>query len=333
MKLLLAQPRGYCAGVEMAIECLDRALALYGAPLYVYHQIVHNSFVVERYVGQGVIFVDDVRDVPLCATLIYSAHGVAPEVRSEAALRELNVIDATCPLVMKVHAEAKHFTDKGYVTFFIGHRDHDESMGIMGEAQGRINLIESAEDVALIEIHDDSQTAYLTQTTLGVDDTQQIIEALRHRFPNIEGPRRADICYATQNRQEAVRVLASISDMALVVGSRNSSNSLRLVEVARAQGVPAYLIDGPEEINLDWLEGVSTLLITAGASVPEELVASTVEWVSRHFEVSIEEPVIKEESTRFQLPPELRFSRAEPLEKSSLHQDSARAGAANGKNG
>lgn len=307
MKLLLARPRGYCAGVEMAIECLDRALALYGAPIYVYHQIVHNSFVVERYVKQGVIFVDDVRDVPHCATLIYSAHGVAPEVRSEAALRELNVIDATCPLVMKVHAEAKHFTDKGYATFFIGHRDHDESMGIIGEAAGRISLIESADDVALLDPRDVSKKAYLTQTTLGVDDTQHIVEALRNRFPDIEGPRRADICYATQNRQEAVRTLSAMVELALVVGSANSSNSLRLVEVARAQGIPAYLIDGPDWISLDWFAGISTILLTAGASVPEELVARTIEWLRQHFELTLEESLIKEESIRFQLPVELRL--------------------------
>jgi 4-hydroxy-3-methylbut-2-enyl diphosphate reductase len=310
MKLLLAQPRGYCAGVEMAIECLDRALALYGAPLYVYHQIVHNSFVVERYMEQGVIFVDDLRDVPRCATLIYSAHGVAPEVRGEAALRELNVIDATCPLVMKVHAEARHFTEKGYTTFFIGHRDHDESVGIIGEAPNRISLIESSDDVMLLDSKDASQKAYLTQTTLGVDDTQHIIEALRNRFPDIEGPRRADICYATQNRQEAVRALSAMVELALVVGSPNSSNSLRLVEVARAQGIPAYLIDGPDEISLDWFTDISSILLTAGASVPEKLVTRTVAWLRQHFDLTLEESSIKDESMRFQLPVELRSQEA-----------------------
>jgi 4-hydroxy-3-methylbut-2-en-1-yl diphosphate reductase len=290
----------------MAIECLDRALALYDAPLYVYHQIVHNSFVVGRYIEQGVIFVDDLLDVPHGATLIYSAHGVAPEVRSEAASRQLNVIDATCPLVMKVHAEAKHFTDKGYATFFIGHRDHDESMGILGEAPGRINLIESSDDIALLDAMDVRQKAYLTQTTLGVDDTEQIIGALKNRFPDIEGPRRADICYATQNRQEAVRSLSAMVELALVVGSANSSNSLRLVEVARAQGIPAYLIDGPDGISLEWFAGVSAILLTAGASVPEELVTRIIEWLSQHFELTIEESPIVEESIRFQLPVELR---------------------------
>jgi 4-hydroxy-3-methylbut-2-enyl diphosphate reductase len=293
----------------MAIECLDRALMLYGPPVYVYHQIVHNKFLIEKYGRRGAIFVDDTEDVPEGSTLIYSAHGVTPEVREQAALRKLNVIDATCPLVMKVHAEAKRFAESGYVTFFIGHRDHDESVGVLGEAPGKINLIESKEEVARLEIRDADRSAYLTQTTLSVEETEQTIEALRARFPNIHGPRRSDICYATQNRQEALAALAPLADLAIVIGSRNSSNSLRLVEVARTQGLSAYLVDGPDEIDLEWFRGVSAMLLTSGASVPEELFTATVAWISRHFDVSIEERVVKVESVQFQLPLTLRRSK------------------------
>jgi 4-hydroxy-3-methylbut-2-enyl diphosphate reductase len=308
MKLLLARPRGYCAGVEIAIECLERALALYGPPLYVYHQIVHNRFLVDKYRRRGVTFVEDAADVPVGSTLIYSAHGVAPDVEEVAAQRKLNVIDATCPLVLKVHAEARRFTKGGFLTFLIGHRDHDEVVGVLGEAPGKIHLIESAEDVARFEATGSARAAYLTQTTLGVEETGRIVETLRARFPGLEGPRRSDICYATQNRQEAVRDLAASSDLTLVVGSRNSSNSARLVEVARAQGVPAYLVDDPDEIAPEWLGGVSTLLLTSGASVPEELFEAVVNWFRLRFEASIEERVTRAEAVQFQLPSKLRTS-------------------------
>lgn len=306
LKLILARPRGFCAGVEMAIECLERALRLYGPPVYVYHQIVHNRFLVEKYRQRGVTFVEDVADVPECSTLIYSAHGVSPDVRERALLRRLNVIDATCPLVSKVHAEARRFSGSGFQTFLIGHRGHDEVVGILGEAPGKIRLLESEEDVARLEVTAAPRAAYLTQTTLSVEEAERIVGALRARFPDLEGPRRSDICYATQNRQEAVRDLAPCSDLAIVVGSRNSSNSARLVEVARAQGVPARLVDGPEEIDPEWLRGVSTLLLTSGASVPEELFAAVVDWFRMRFEASVEEHVMKPEAVHFQLPPELR---------------------------
>jgi 4-hydroxy-3-methylbut-2-enyl diphosphate reductase len=247
-----------------------------------------------------------VSDVPEGSTLVYSAHGVAPEVDERAAARGLNVIDATCPLVLKVHAEARRFTGGGFLTFLIGHRGHDEVVGVMGEAPGQIHLVESAEDAERLEVNGSRRAAYLTQTTLGVEDAGRIVEALRARFPDIEGPRRSDICYATQNRQEAVRDLAPDADLAVVVGSRNSSNSARLVEVARAQGVPAHLVDGPEEIDPEWLRGVSTLLLTSGASVPEEVFASVVEWFRARFEASVEERVTRSESVQFQLPAKLR---------------------------
>lgn len=307
MKLLLAKPRGYCAGVVMAIECLNRALTVYGHPVYVFHQIVHNKFLIESYRRQGVVFVDDLVDVPKGATLIYSAHGVAPAVRQEALKRKLRVIDATCPLVMKVHAEARRFIDNGYATFFIGHRDHDETVGVMGEAPGKIRLLESVTDAAKLDSSDVTRAAYLTQTTLSVNEAEQIIQVLKNKFSNLEGPRRSDICYATQNRQEAIRALAGESDMVLVVGSQNSSNSLRLVEVARAMKMPAYLIDGPEEISLEWFEGVSSVLLTAGASVPEELVNESIQWLRKHFDIAVEEREFIEESMRFNLPAELRF--------------------------
>lgn len=290
----------------MAIECLERALKLYAPPIYVYHQIVHNSFLVEKYKQRGVVFVDEVEDAPAGSTLIYSAHGVAPEINERAERQQLNVIDATCPLVLKVHAEARRFTEDGYVTFFIGHRGHDEAVGVLGEAPGKILLIESVEDVARLEMSPTVSAAYLTQTTLSVDEAERIVEALRARFPNLRGPRRSDICYATQNRQEAVQRLAPLSELTIVVGSRNSSNSTRLVECARAQGVPAHLVDNPDEINPEWLREVSTLLLTSGASVPEELFAETVAWFTARFDVCVEERTIKIEAIEFQLPFKVR---------------------------
>jgi len=307
MKVLLPKPRGFCAGVEMAIECLEIALEVYGTPLYVYHQIVHNKLVVQRYEARGVVFVSELKLVPRGATIIYSAHGVAPAVRQEALRKELNVIDATCPLVTKVHAEARYFTDKDYVTFLIGHPDHDETVGIIGEAPAKINLVQSAQEISELSVGNSTRTAYLTQTTLAVEDTQDVIDALRQRFPEIVGPRRADICYATQNRQEAVRILAAEADLALVIGSDNSSNSHRLVEVALAQNIPAYLIDDPSEIDLRWLDDVNVLLLTAGASVPEDLVVATIKWLADRFEIDVEERTVKEESVYFQLPANIRF--------------------------
>jgi 4-hydroxy-3-methylbut-2-enyl diphosphate reductase len=314
MKLILARPRGFCAGVDMAIECLERALELYSAPVYVYHEIVHNKFLVEKYRQRGVTFVDDATDVPEGSTLVYSAHGVSPAVREQARLRKLNVIDATCPLVLKVHAEARRLTASGYATFFIGHRDHDESAGVLGEAPGEIVLVESVQEAGRVEVRDSDRAAYLTQTTLSVEEAERIIEALRARVPHIEGPRRSDICYATQNRQEAVRALAPLADLAVVVGSRNSSNSMRLVEVARAQGLAAHLIDSPDEIDPEWFREVSTVLLTSGASVPEELFAATVEWLSQRYGASVEERTVLKESMQFQLPLKVRLNRESAAE-------------------
>jgi len=306
MRLLLAKPRGYCAGVEMALASLEKALEVYGTPLYVFHEIVHNKFLIEAYQRRGVKFVNDLKDVPAGATVIYSAHGVSPEIRNEAATRELNVIDATCPLVSKVHFEARHFTSEGYTTIFIGHRGHDETLGVLGEGPNNVLIVESVEDIAGLELQDDERTAFLTQTTLSVEETAKIVETLRERFPHIRGPREDDICYATQNRQEAVRRLAAEADVALVIGSRNSSNSQRLAEVARAQGIKAYLIDWPDQIDPQWIVEASTVLLTAGASVPEELVVRTIDWLKNHFELVIEERVVREEEQHFQIPVQLR---------------------------
>jgi 4-hydroxy-3-methylbut-2-enyl diphosphate reductase len=307
-KLLLAAPRGFCAGVEMAIEALDKALALYGAPIYVYHQIVHNKFLVNKYESRGVIFVEELEQVPESSRLLFSAHGVAPQVREEAIARRLQVVDATCPLVTKVHTEAKRFSSEGRTLFFIGHRNHDEAVGVIGEAPDKIIPIESIDDARHLPRTIDGRqpTAFLTQTTMGVDDTRDIVNALREQFPDIKGPRESDICYATQNRQEAVRVLSALADVVLVIGSVNSSNSQRLRETARAQGKPSYLVDGPAEIDIHWFDECATILLTAGASVSCELVEETVIWFRRHFVLEVQERMIKKETVRFQLPLELR---------------------------
>lgn len=307
-KLLLAAPRGFCAGVEMAIASLDKALALFGAPIFVYHQIVHNKFLVNKYESQGVIFVDDLELVPEGSRLLFSAHGVAPQVREEASARRLKVVDATCPLVTKVHTEAKRFSMEGRTLFFIGHRQHDEAVGVIGEAPNKIIPIESIDDAKqlLTTIDGRQLTAFLTQTTMGVDDTRDIVDTLREQFPDIKGPRESDICYATQNRQEAVRLLSSEADAVLVIGSVNSSNSQRLSETARAQGKPSYLVDGPAEIDVHWFDECATILLTAGASVSSELVEETVLWFNRHFDLEVQERMVKKETVRFQLPLELR---------------------------
>jgi 4-hydroxy-3-methylbut-2-enyl diphosphate reductase len=307
-KLLLAAPRGFCAGVEMAIASLDRALALFGAPIFVYHEIVHNKFLVNKYETLGVIFVDDLELVPEGARLLFSAHGVAPQIREQASARRLKVFDATCPLVTKVHVEAKRFSSEGRTLFFIGHRNHDEAVGVMGEAPDKIIPIESIDDAKhlMTTIDGRQQTAFLSQTTMGVDDTREIIDALREQFPDIRGPNAGDICYATQNRQEAVRLLSAEADVVIVIGSFNSSNSQRLCETARAQGKPSYLVDGPSEIDTDWFDECETILLTAGASVSAELVEETVLWFRRHFVLEVQERMVKNETVHFQLPLELR---------------------------
>jgi len=306
MKIILASPRGFCAGVNMAIESLEMTLETVGAPVYVYHEIVHNKYVVERFRAQGAVFVDDLEEVPAGSMLLFSAHGVSPEVRRMARQRNLRTIDATCPLVTKVHLEAIKYARLGYTIVLIGHQGHDEVVGTMGEAPAAILLVESPEDVDRLEVADETKLAYLTQTTLSVDDAMRIIKRLRERFPHINAPPKDDICYATQNRQEAVGQLAADADLVLVLGSQNSSNSQRLAELGRASGVPSYLIDGPQDINLDWFAGVDSVLITAGASAPELVVQQCVDMLREQFDASVEARTLREENVSFPLPKELR---------------------------
>lgn len=305
MKIILANPRGFCAGVNMAIESLEKSLDLFGAPLYVYHEIVHNKYVVERFRRRGVVFVEDLEEVPIGAPLLYSAHGVSPQVREQARRRKLRAIDATCPLVTKVHLEAVKYAREGYTIILIGHEGHDEVIGTMGEAPDRMILVETVEDVEALEIQPE-KVAYLTQTTLSVDDANVIIDALRRKFPHIANPPKDDICYATQNRQDAIRQLAPRADLVLVLGSQNSSNSRRLQEIASSLGPHAHLIDGVHEIRPEWLDGVETVLITAGASAPEEVVQECVDFLQERYGATISEETVREESVHFPLPKTLR---------------------------
>jgi 4-hydroxy-3-methylbut-2-enyl diphosphate reductase len=281
MQILLANPRGFCAGVDRAIEIVERALELLGAPIYVRHEVVHNRFVVENLKKRGAIFVDELSEVPDDSTVIFSAHGVSKTVEDEAKRRQLNVFDATCPLVTKVHMEVISNAKKGRCVILIGHKGHPEVEGTMGRYDQQnpdvsIELVESPEDVNSLDISSDFGLSYVTQTTLSMDDTSSIIDALREKFPHISGPKKSDICYATQNRQDAVKDLTNKSDLVLVVGSPNSSNSNRLSEIADKMGKASYLIDGPEDIDKSWLEGINNIGVTAGASAPEELVQSVV---------------------------------------------------------
>lgn len=310
MQVLLANPRGFCAGVDRAIAIVERALESYGAPIYVRHEVVHNRCVVEALKAQGAVFVDELHEVPDGATVIFSAHGVSQAVRTEAAERSLKVFDATCPLVTKVHMEVARLGRSGYDVVLVGHAGHPEVEGTMGQWRadnsGRIFLVETVADVAMLAPRGEAPMAYVTQTTLSVDDTLAIIRALRERFPAIEGPRKDDICYATQNRQNAVRRLAQQSDLVLVVGSQNSSNSNRLRELAAKQGVPAYLIDGPANIDDAWLAGVRCVGLTAGASAPEQLVRDVIGHLRAHGADRVVELDGNPESISFALPKELR---------------------------
>jgi 4-hydroxy-3-methylbut-2-en-1-yl diphosphate reductase len=306
VKIILANPRGFCAGVNMAIDSLERALKLFGTPVYVYHEIVHNRPVVERFKKQGVVFVDSIDEVPAGGHLLYSAHGVAPAIRQASAERDLHAIDATCPLVTKVHLEAVRFAREGYTILLIGHEGHDEVVGTMGEAPSNMVLVQDAAEVERLQLPPDAKVAYLTQTTLSVDDADIIIAALRRRFPSIVGPSKDDICYATQNRQEAVKDLVPEVDVVVVFGSRNSSNSQRLAELAQSCGKPAYLIDGVKEIEPAWFHGNETVLITAGASAPEEVVQECVEYLQHRFGAVVESRTVREEHVNFPLPRELR---------------------------
>jgi 4-hydroxy-3-methylbut-2-enyl diphosphate reductase len=306
LQIILANPRGFCAGVNMAIDSLERALKLFGKPLYVYHEIVHNRHVVERFRKQGVVFVDSIDEVPNGAHVLYSAHGVAPAIRQAAIERDLHAIDATCPLVTKVHLEAVRFAKEGFTILLIGHEGHDEVLGTMGEAPASMILVQNAEEVEQLKLPSDAKVAYLTQTTLSVDDAEVIISALRRRFPGIIGPSKDDICYATQNRQEAVKELVPEADVVVVLGSQNSSNSQRLAELANSCGKPAYLIDGINEIQSAWFKGTETVLITAGASAPEEVVQECVEYLQQRYGATVQSHTVREEHVNFPLPRELR---------------------------
>src|ERR1700722_17808709 len=303
--LLLLKPRGFCAGVVRAIDIVRIALEAFGPPIYVRKEIVHNRFVVEELQGKGAIFVDNVDEVPNGERVIYSAHGVSPEVREASQARNLRVIDATCPLVTKVHVEAVKFAREGYSLILIGHHDHDEVIGTLGEAPVVTQVVGSPEQVESLTVPDPGRVAYLTQTTLSLDETRDIIAALRKKFPNIKGPAAQDICYATENRQVAVKHVASDADLLLVVGSDNSSNSKRLVEVARNLGTKAHLIDSCSDIEAEWLKGVKTIALTAGASAPECLVEETVNFLRDKGFDNLQELEVMPENVRFGLPPEI----------------------------
>src|SRR3954449_228546 len=306
-KLLLAAPRGYCAGVDRAVQTVERALELHGAPVYVRKEIVHNKHVVETLRERGAIFVDELDDaIPEGAITVFSAHGVSPAVHADAERRSLQTIDATCPLVTKVHREALKFASEGYTIVLIGHAGHEEVEGTMGEAPDHIVLVETEEDVDALEVEDPTRMAYISQTTLSVDETKAIIARLRERFPAITGPRTDDICYATTNRQAAVRELAPRCELVLVIGSRNSSNSNRLVEVAREHGAESFLIDNEDEVRDEWLAGVETVGITSGASAPEELVQRLVEFFRERGATDVAELEVTEEDVRFMLPKDIR---------------------------
>jgi len=306
-KVLLAEPRGFCAGVDRAIEIVERSIAVYGAPVYVRHEIVHNKFVVEDLRAKGAVFVDEVDDAPDGSLLIFSAHGVSKVVRQRAADRGLRVIDATCPLVTKVHLELLRHYQRGDQVILIGHAGHPEVEGTMGQApEGAVLLISIPKDVDALQVRDSHKLAFVTQTTLSVDDTADVVDALRRRFPDIQGPKREDICYATSNRQIAVKELAAQSEVVLVIGSRNSSNSNRLREVAERAGSKAYLIDGPEDIDPAWLPEGASIGISAGASAPELLVNSVVDWLRARGYAEPTTLSVREENVSFGLPEELR---------------------------
>ena len=311
MNIILANPRGFCAGVDRAISIVELALEIHGAPIYVRHEVVHNRFVVDGLKAKGAIFVEELDEVPDGAIVIFSAHGVSQAVRHEAKRRELKVFDATCPLVTKVHMQVARASKKGTQAILIGHEGHPEVVGTMGQydnPEGGIFLVEDVEDIAKLGLKDDQNLTFMTQTTLSIDDTSDVIEALKQKYPAIQGPRKNDICYATTNRQQAVRELAKLAQLVLVVGSKNSSNSNRLAELASRIGTPSKLIDGPQDIDPTWLNGVSTIGITAGASAPEVLVQSVVEHLKTLGVTEVSELEGCEENTVFEVPRELRIT-------------------------
>jgi 4-hydroxy-3-methylbut-2-enyl diphosphate reductase len=303
--ILLLKPRGFCAGVVRAVDIVRIAVETFGGPIYVRKEIVHNSYVVQELQQKGAIFVDDVEEVPAGERIIYSAHGVAPSVREASKLRELRVIDATCPLVTKVHVEAIKFAKEGYSLILIGHLNHDEIIGTLGEAPDVTQVVSSPEQVATLQVPDPNRVAYLTQTTLSLDEARDIIDALKKKFPNIKGPHAQDICYATENRQVAVKNVAEKADLVLVVGSPNSSNSNRLVEVAQNLATKSYLIDSCKDIDPKWLDGVKTVALTAGASAPEILVQEAIQYLNQYGFNDLQEVEVMPENVRFALPPEI----------------------------
>ena len=306
-RVLVAKPRGYCAGVDRAVLTVEKALEVYGAPIYVRKQIVHNAHVVRTLEAQGAIFVEETEEVPEGATVVLSAHGVAPTVHVEAAARQLRTVDATCPLVTKVHLEARRFAQDDVDIVLIGHEGHEEVVGTTGQAPAHIHLVDGLVEAAAVQVRDPAKVAYLSQTTLSVDETNATVDALRQRFPLLQGPPSADICYATQNRQIAVKDIAVDADLVLVVGSRNSSNSVRLVEVALDMGCPrAFLVDDASEIEESWLDGVGTVGLTSGASVPEGLVQDVLVWLAERGYADVQEVNSADEHLLFALPPELR---------------------------
>ena len=310
-RVLLAEPRGYCAGVDRAVETVERALDKHGAPVYVRHEIVHNRHVVETLAARGAVFVAETDEVPEGATVVFSAHGVAPTVRESAAARELQVIDATCPLVTKVHNEAKRFAREDYDILLIGHEGHEEVVGTAGEAPEHVQLVDGPEGVAAVTVRDEDKVVWLSQTTLSVDETMDIVQRLRERFPKLQDPPSDDICYATQNRQAAVKAMAPECDLVIVVGSRNSSNSVRLVEVALGAGAgAAHLVDYAADINPDWLEGVMTVGVTSGASVPEILVTGVLDRLAESGFGTVQSVTTANETTVFALPREIRPARS-----------------------
>jgi 4-hydroxy-3-methylbut-2-enyl diphosphate reductase len=306
MKIILANPRGFCAGVHMAIDTVEQALKIVGTPLYVYHEIVHNRHVVDRFTKEGVVFVDHIEDVPANSTIIFSAHGVSPAVRDGARERGCTMIDATCPLVTKVHMEAIRYARQGYKMLLVGHAGHDEVVGTVGEAPDAFTIVESPDDVENLPFNGDEKLVYLTQTTLSMDDANVIIDAIKQRYPNVKEPPSEDICYATTNRQHALRALAPGADLCIVVGSKNSSNSVRLTEISENTGTPAHLVDDKSEIDHRWFDGVNTVLVTAGASAPEHLVQEIVRVLIETYGGEVEDPHIVEEDVEFNLPRSLR---------------------------
>jgi 4-hydroxy-3-methylbut-2-en-1-yl diphosphate reductase len=304
--VLLAAPRGYCAGVERAVDAVERALEMHGGPVYVRKQIVHNLHVVRDLERKGAVFVDELDEVPGEAVVVLSAHGSSPTVHADAASRRLELIDATCPLVTKVHLEARRFAEDDRTILLIGHAGHEEVEGTSGQAPDRTILVQSIEEATRVEVPDPRRLSYLTQTTLSVDETNEIVDVLRSRFPEIQGPPREDICYATQNRQDAVKEVAGRADVVLVIGSRNSSNSNRLAEVSQERGIPAYLVDDETEVDPAWLDGAEVVGLTSGASAPERLVDRMLEWLAARGYDRVEQALITEESVRFALPPGVR---------------------------